>query len=175
MPHRHTPSSEPHGHWLLGPRALAVLSCALAMLAANPAMASSRQSQTAGVVSTLDHLPSTSITSAVAAPTGTAARSRKTSRLAPQPAVANPALGAPGDSQVLKALAHWSNLLTRQLASLLNPHQHLAFIQANELSAPQTPRQINAARRVQTAGPLPCSHESLFAIGHCLLSPPSRA
>lgn len=160
------------GSWVLGPRALAVLSCALALLAAQPVMAAERTSSrgTEVRVERVAHAPAAEISATL-----TGEGSRRSRGTPPQRFLRSwesaRRLHVLATVEILHRLLiaefrpGFGSGVERQLsgAVLFSPIEPVAFaIVPTGITLP-----------VQVI-PLPShSHERAFAIAHCLLAPPA--
>jgi len=170
-----TTSSDIHGAhapWLLGPRAIAMLSCALALLAANPAMVPARFAAPATMrVVRAEGLVDLAEAPADGVKTDATTRVRKATRPGAIQ-VRGTAASIGRDGRMLETLAAWSDLLAREFAGLVGPAQHAVWMPAQGAFASVENSQPQATRRIGIE-PMPAPHESEFAIHHCLLAPPT--
>jgi hypothetical protein len=147
---------------LLGPRALAILSCALALLAAQPAFAAPAAPAPRVATFNIPQLPNAAVAAAAPSRRQTASRATR----------------AQGDllssARRLHILATME-ILHRLLAVELQPpllHHAPAFLCPPALLATIEFQPALQPRRSGHAPPLPLSQERHFVLTHALLAPP---
>ena len=150
----------------LGPKSLAIVSCALALLAAQPVMAAAPAAHPASIrisgSSPASESPTHLLIRSDAVRRGPSFSSIDTTHLS---------------TRQLHVLATME-ILQRLIASSLRPvdqHQLPAMFLLNDMPAfiqyVAPPMQLT--RNVPAFSPMP--HEQAFALAHCLLAPPTRA
>ena len=147
-----------------GPQALAVLSCALALLAVNPSSFNGAQSAPAPLTRVQGQLPTSepAIVANTPVDATTPATPFRSTRKTKYAAKTN----ATQSSAILQTVAFLNAALISHFTPLTTPAVFSPCVQT--VSVQVTPSQVASV----VNSPLPQPHEQAFALAHCLLAPP---